>query len=167
MSFLSATAAKLGTLLIGLLAIDLRVPVQVSPSVAVQDARVRAAAQRAQALTARKACQPSPVESDQTVRVGFILHSADLTEAGRTALSEAAVRLACAPDWTAEVVSRGDLHRLAGYRREIAERRADVITAYFRDHGVSDDRVARARSDMGEDGKTGRILLIEAVGPDA
>jgi outer membrane protein OmpA-like peptidoglycan-associated protein len=97
----------------------------------------------------------------------FDLHTAELTEAGRKALSEAAERLACAPDRPTLVVSNGDPHRLAGYRRDVAERRTEVIESYFRDNAVSGDRVLRAPSPGVSPVETAGVILIEAVGPDA
>jgi hypothetical protein len=165
-SCFAAPAAKLGALLLGVLTLDLRSPVQVLPSAAVLEARARAAARREQTLVAAQDCPRGPVENGTSVTVAFALHSADLTEAGRAALDAAAARLVCAPKLTAMILSQGDAHRLAGYRREVADRRAEMIAAYFRGDGVFGDRVERAPPE-GAPLVSGGVLLVEAVGPDA
>jgi outer membrane protein OmpA-like peptidoglycan-associated protein len=164
--FLTVPVAKLGALLMAFLACDLRAPVQVSASAAVLEAREHAAARRAQTLVAAKACGQEPVENGAAVRIAFFVNSADLTEAGWNALSAASARLACAPELAALVVSQGDPHRLASYRREVAERRAEAIAAYFGGDGVSEGRIVRAPRQDGSPIKADRVILIEAMGPD-
>ena len=164
-ALLAEPAARLAAMLCAVLSFDLRTPVRVSPSHAIMDARAHAAARRMEAGSASAGCSEDAQESADTVVVPFANYSADLNEPQRSALDPIAARLSCVPNLAVLIVSDGDAHRLEAYRREVAERRAEVIAAYLRAHGAPAVHIARgSAADAGATQAEG-VLVITAVGP--
>ncbi len=164
---LAPPVAKLGAFLFAVLTCDLRKPVQISPSAAVLEARDHAAARHGQMLAAASDCHTTPSADGPVVTIAFDRFSTNLTDAGLSTLDAMAARLACAPELTALIVSQGDAHRLAVYRQEVAERRAEAIAARLDADGVPTGRVVRAPPADDAPGRTEGVVLIKAMGPGA